>query len=157
MASGALNIPQKTLLNIVGATALLAANSANFKLALVGAGFVPNAATDELWAGISANEIAAGNGYTQGGAALTGVTLALENGKAKFTANPVVFTATGSGFPAWRRGVIYYNGTLNGKVNPVVGYFLGNDTNADIPATTPENSPLTINPNAMGLFTIGSV
>jgi hypothetical protein len=155
MATGALVIPEKAILNMVNATALLSANAANFKLALVSSAWAPNNATAEVWADVSANEIAAGNGYTAGGAALTGVSLALAAGKAKFTANPVSWTGTGAGFPAWRRGVIYYNGTLNGKVNPIVGHFLGDDTPADVPATTPSNSPLTITPNAAGLLTVG--
>jgi hypothetical protein len=155
MAVGPIVIPQKADFNFVNATNLLAANPANFKLMLVGSGWVPNNATDEVIADIGANEIAAGNGYTAGGTALTNVSLALVAGKAKFTCDPVVFNGTGAGFPAWRRGVYYYNGTLNGKVNPIVGHFLGDAAPADVPATTPANSPLTITPNAAGLLTVG--
>lgn len=151
MASGALTIPNKAKLNIESATNLL--NPANtYKLALVSSAWTPdNSDTgNEVWGDVSANEIAAGNGYTAGGATLTGVALTQTGGTVKFaTANPS-WTATGAGFPAWRRGVIYAVGTLNGKVNPIVGHFLGDAAPADVPATTTSNSPLTINCPANG-------
>jgi hypothetical protein len=64
----------------------------------------------------------------------------------------VVWTASGTGIPAWRYGVLYYLGTLNGKVNPLVGYFLGDSTPADVPLTTSTNT-LTITPSASGILT----
>ena len=42
-------------------------------------------------------------------------------------------------------------GTLNGKVDPIVGYFLGDNTPADVPATTVGNT-LTVTPNASGVM-----
>lgn len=146
MAAGTLIIPNKAKLNIESATNLL--NPANsFKLALVTSAWTPdNSDTgNEVWADVSANEIAAGNGYTAGGVALTGVTLTQTGGTVKFATGNASWTATGSGFPAWRRGVIYALGTLNGKVNPIVGHFLGDASNVDVPATTTSNSPLAIN------------
>lgn len=155
MAAGAFTVPNKAKLNFVNATDLLNANAANFKLALVTSAYTPDNtdAGHEVWADVSANEIAAGNGYTAGGVALTGVALSLSGG-VKFTCGQAQFTGTGAGIAAWRRGVIYYNGTLNGKVNPLVGHFLGDAAPADVPITTPANSPLNINPAAAGLFTI---
>lgn len=154
MPAGAIIIPNKAKLNLFSATNLLGANAANFKLALVGSAWTPdNSDTgNEVWGDASANEIAAGNGYTAGGIALTGVTLTQTGGTVKFTSSAAQWTATGSGIPAWRRGVIYYSGTLNGKVNPLVGHFLGDSTPADIPATTAPNT-LTVTPNAAGLLT----
>lgn len=61
------------------------------------------------------------------------------------------WTASGGSIPAWRRGVVYYLGTLNGKVNPLVGHFLGDSTPADIPATTAGNQ-LIVTPNASGIL-----
>lgn len=145
MAAGTLIIPNKAKLNQFNATNIL--NPANtFKLALVASTWTPdNSDTgNEVWADISANEIAAGNGYTAGGVTLTGVTLTQAGGTVKFASSNPSWTATGTGFPAWRRGVIYAVGTLNGKVNPIVGYFLGDATPADVPATTTSNSPLTV-------------
>ena len=153
MAAGAIIIPNKAFLNLFNATNLLGANAANFKLALVTNAWVPNDgdAGNELWADVSANEIAAGNGYTAGGIALTGVALTQAAGSVKFTCSAAQWTASGAGISAWRRGVIYYAGTLNGKVNPLVGHFLGDTTPADIPATAAPNT-LTITPSAAGLL-----
>jgi hypothetical protein len=69
----------------------------------------------------------------------------------KFTSAAFVWTASGTGIPAWRYGVVYYLGTLNSKVNPLVGYFLGDSTPADIPLTTSGNT-LTVTPNASGIL-----
>jgi hypothetical protein len=154
MPAGAIIIPNKAKLNLFNGTNLLGANAANFKLALVGSAWAPDNsdAGNEVWGDVSANEIANGGGYTTGGIALTGVTLTQTGGTVKFTCSAAQWTASGSGIPAWRRGVIYYAGTLNGKANPIVGHFLGDSTPADIPATAAPNT-LTVTPNAAGLLT----
>lgn len=147
-------IPDLAKLNFVNATASLSANVANFRLALVSSAWTPANATDELWSIASGNEIANGQGYTTGG--LTPATFALTNtaGVIKFTwSTASVWTASGSGIPAWRRAVLYYLGTLNSKVNPLLGHFLGDNTPADIPLTTSGNT-ITVTPNASGLWTI---
>ena len=151
MAAGAFVFPDKAKLNFFSATNLLGANTANFKLALVTSSWTPANSTDEVWADASANEIANGNGYTTGGGALTGVTLNQTSGTVKFTSSAFVWTASGGSIPAWRRGVVYYSGTLNGKVNPIVGHFLGDSTPADVPATTTGNT-LTVTPHASGIL-----
>lgn len=151
MAAGPFIFPDLAKLNFFDATNLLGANTANFKLALVSSAWTPNNSTNEVWADASANEIAAGNGYTAGGGALTGVALTQTSGTVKFTASAFVWTASGGSIPAWRRGVVYYSGTLNGKVNPIVGHFLGDSTPADVPATTDGNT-LTVTPNASGIL-----
>lgn len=151
MAAGAFVFPDLARLNFFSATNLLGANTANFKIALVTSAWTPNNSTNEVWADVSANEIAAGNGYTAGGGALTGVSLTQTSGTVKFTSSAFVWTASGGSIPAWRRGVVYYSGTLNGKVNPIVGHFLGDNTPADVPATTAGNT-LTVTPNASGIL-----
>jgi hypothetical protein len=153
MASGAFIIPNKAKLNLFNATNLLGANSANWKLALVSSAWTPdNSDTgNEVWGDVSANEIANGNGYSTGGIALTSVALSLASGVVKFTSAAAQWTASGTGIPAWRRGVIYYSGTLNSKVNPLLAHFLGDSTPADIPLTTSGN-PLTITMNASGII-----
>jgi hypothetical protein len=151
MAAGAFVFPDLAKLNFFSATNLLGANTANFRLALVASSYTPNNATNEVWADVSANEIANGNGYTTGGGTLTGVALSQTSGTVKFTSSAFVWTASGGSIPAWRRGVVYYLGTLNSKVNPIVGHFLGDSTPADIPATTVGNT-LTVTPNASGIL-----
>jgi hypothetical protein len=155
MAAAAWVIPDLARLNFTNATNILAASAANFRLALVSSSWTPVNSTDELWAVASANEIANGNGYTTGG--LTPATFALTQsaGVTKFTwSTGSVWTAAGGSIPAWRRCVLYYLGTLNSKVNPIVGHFLGDGTNIDVPATTTGNT-LTVTPNASGILTIG--
>jgi hypothetical protein len=152
MASGAFIFSDKTKLNMLeGATGLLKTGSALYRLALVSSAWTPAPTTDEVWADVSANEIANGNGYTTGGGTLASVVLNQTSGTVKFTSAAFVWTASGGSIPAWRRAVVYYLGTLNGKVNPLVGYFLGDNTPADIPATTSGNT-LTVTPNASGIL-----
>jgi hypothetical protein len=46
---------------------------------------------------------------------------------------------------------MYLSGTVWGQVNPLIGYFLGDSTPADIPLTTAGNT-ITVNQNAAGWF-----
>jgi hypothetical protein len=150
MASGLFIFPNLAKLNFFNATNILGANLANFKLLLLTNVFAPNDATNEVLADLT-DEIANGNGYSTGGIALTGVALTQAGGTVKFTSNPAVWTAAGGSIPAWRYGYLYYNGTLNSKVSPLVGHFLGDNTPADIPATTNGNT-LTVTMNAAGIM-----
>lgn len=152
MAAGPWVTPNLAKLNFFSATSLLSATAANFRWALVTNSWVPNTATDELWAVASANEIANGNGYTTGGLTPGSVALSQTSGTVKFTSAAGVWTASGTGIPAWRYLVCYYLGTLNSKVNPLVAYFLGDSTPADVPLTTAGNT-ITITPNAAGIIT----
>lgn len=152
MAAGAFVIPDLAKLNLFSATGLLQATAGNYRLALVTSSWTPVNSTDELWSVASGNELANGNGYTTGGINPGSITLNQTSGTVKFTGNAVVWTATGSGIPAWRRMVLYYLGTLNGKVNPILAHALGDSTPADIPLTTSGNT-LTITPNASGILT----
>ena len=152
MAAGVFIFPDKAKLNMFeGATALMKTASALYRLALVSSAWTPAPSTDEVWADVSANEIAGVNGYTTGGGTLASVVLNQTAGTVKFTSAAFVWTASGGSIAAWRRGVVYYLGTLNGKVNPLVGYFLGDSTPADVPATTTGNT-LTVTPNASGIM-----
>ncbi len=151
MSAGVFVFPDKAKLNFFSATGLLAANASNFKLALLSSAWTPAPSTDEVWADMSANEITAANGYSAGGIALTSVALTQTSGVVKFTSAAAIWTASGGSIAAWRRGLVYYVGTLNSKVNPVVGYFLGDTTPADIPATT-TGLTLTVTPNASGIL-----
>jgi hypothetical protein len=150
MAAGDYIIPLKAKLNLVNATNMLA-NTSNWKLALILSSWTPADSTDELWADVSAHEIAAGNGYTAGGASLTGVSLSIVGSNVVFTHSAVTWTASGGYIPAWRRGVIYYNGTLNSKVKPLLAHFLANDAPADASAT-PDTKLLTVNPPTNGVI-----
>jgi hypothetical protein len=151
MAAGAFVFPYKSRLNFASATNLLAANTSNFKLALILSTWTPVDATDEVWADVSAHEIPAGNGYTGGGASLSGVSLTQSSGIVTFTHSSVTWTASGGYIPAWRRGLIYYNGTLNSLVKPILGHFLANSAPADALATA-DTKQLVITPHANGVL-----
>lgn len=49
--------------------------------------------------------------------------------------------------------MLYVSGTVDGYVNPLIGYFLGDSAPADVPATTDTNT-LTITVPAGGWFDI---
>ena len=82
------------------------------------------------------NEIANGNGYTTGGVSLSAPTVAayLTTGF-KFSTGNASWTASGTGIPAWRYGVLYVSGSLWGITSPLLGYFTGDSTPADVPLT----------------------
>lgn len=150
MAAGAFIFPDKAKLNFFSATDLL--NPANtFKIALITSSYTPAPSTMEVFADVT-NELTTSGGYTAGGITLASVSLTQTGGVVKFTTGSAVWTASGAGIPAWRYGLVYASGTLNGKVNPIVGYFLGDSTPADIPLTTSGNT-LTVTPSASGILT----
>jgi hypothetical protein len=150
MASGAWVVPNKSILNLVNATNLL--NQSTYKITLHTSAWTPNNATNEVFADAT-NELSTGNGYTAGGITLASVTLTESSGTTKFDSADPVWTASGGSIPAWRHAVIRAVGTINGKVDPIIAYFLGDTTPADIPATTDTNT-LTIQMHANGIITI---
>ena len=127
------------------------AATGNLRMALVGSAYTPDATNTghSLWASVSANEIANGNGYTTGGATLSSVAVATTTNGFKLSSSNPSWTASGAGIPAWRYMVMYYLGTLWGMTNPVIAYCLGDSTPADVQLTTSGN-PLTINCPAGG-------
>ncbi len=98
--------------------------SDTFKIILMATGFVFNRATHETYADVSASELATGNGYTAGGATLTGVAVTEDdtNHKAAITWSNPSWTASGGSIgPA--AGAIIYDDTISSPVaDPIVGY-----------------------------------
>lgn len=138
------NLDDLSIQSLLGATV---------KLALVDSDYTPNAANNghSLWADVSADEIANGDGYTTGGETVANDATNLVTNGHNYTSDNVEWTASGSGIPAWRYGVMYVLGTLWGKTNPLIGYFVGDSTPADVPLTTAGN-PLTITVPGAGWF-----
>jgi hypothetical protein len=128
---------------------------ATVKVALVTSSYTPNAAYDghDEWADVSANEITTAGGYAAGGATLANDAATGITGGFKYDADDVTWTAAGGSIDAWRYAVIYVSGSLWGKTSPVIGYFLGDSTPADVPATPTANN-LTIQWNAPGIFDV---
>lgn len=98
------------------------------------------------------NELASANGYTTGGATLASPTITAITGGYKFSTSSGSWTASGAGIPAWRYGIIYVSGSLWGITSPLLGYFTGDSTPADVPLTASGNT-LQINCPANGWFT----
>lgn len=148
MASGPFIFPNKAKLAFFAGA--IAAASNTFKMTLHTSSFSPNDATNEVYADL-ANELSTGGGYTSGGITLSGASLTQTTGTVTFTFTAPVWTASGSGIPAWRYAYVRAVGTINGKVDPIVGHFLADTTPADEPATTAGNT-LTVTPNASGVM-----
>ena len=126
---------------------------ATIKIALITSTVAPDATVtgNSLWADLSANELASANGYTAGGATLATPTATAITSGYKLTTGNASWTASGGSIPAWRYAVLYVSGSLWGMTNPLIGYFLGDTTPADIPATTVGNT-LGLNCPATGWF-----
>ena len=138
------NLDDLRMQDLVGATV---------KIALVSSAYTPDATNTghDEWGDVSANEIANGNGYTTGGATLANDAVSTITNGHKYDSDDPAWTASGGSIPAWRYAVMYVSGSLWGKTSPVIGYFLGDSTPADVPATT-DGNPLTINVHANGWF-----
>jgi hypothetical protein len=130
--------------DIVGAT---------IKAALVSSSWTPDTSTtgNSVWADVSANEVS-GNGWTAGGETLTSVVATAISGGHKVSSASPSKTATGEVFLRSDTSSDV-SGSLWSMTNPLIGYFLGDTTPADVPATTVGNS-LTINCPANGWFDI---
>lgn len=129
--------------------------TATVKLALVTSSYTPNSSETGhgVWADVSANEIASGGGYTTGGETIASDVATAITGGFMYDSADVVWTASGGGIAAHRYYVMYVSGSLWGLTNPLIGYFLGDSTPADIPATTAGNT-LTAAPPAGGWFDV---
>ena len=104
-------------------------DTATIKLMLVTSSYTPST-THTIKADIT-NEVASGDGYTTGGTALVNpaVTYTQSPSAGKFDADDHVIAALTKVF---RYGILYVEGTVNGIVNPLIGYILYDTTPADI-------------------------
>jgi hypothetical protein len=124
------------------------------KLLLTTSSYTPDtSATGNTVLADVTNELANGNGYTTGGVALSSPTITAISGGFKFTTSNAAWTASGTGIPAWRNGVLYVSGALWGITSPLLAYFVGDSAPADVPLTASGNS-LTITCPANGWFTV---
>lgn len=120
-------------------------------VALVKSTYTPDAVNHDTWSDVSGDEITNGNGYATGGVALASPVLAAVTRGWKFSTANAIWTASGGAIPAWRYAVFYAAGTVNSVVNPLIGYFVGDATPADIQAT-PDAGSNTLACPAAGWF-----
>lgn len=128
---------------------------ATVKLALLASGYTPSITSTgghAVWGDISASQIATGNGYVNGGTTLTNDVATAIAGGFKYASDNAAWTATGGNIAAWRYGVLYASGTLWSLTSPLIGYFLGDSSPANVPATTTGNT-LTVACPTAGWFT----
>lgn len=118
----------------------------NLYVALVLSTYTYNAA-HTVWADVSANEAATGDGYTTGGANLTTNTLTYSGATATFDADDVAWAALTKTF---RFAVLYVNATVNSIVKPVICCILLDSTPANIVVS---GATYTLSWNASGIFT----
>ena len=115
------------------------------KVALFTASYTPAQDTDELYSGISANEVASGNGYTTGGNAVTtsAPTYTAGTNLSTFDAtDPATWTASGAGFAF--RYIVTYDSTSG----VLIGY---NDYGTTL--TLNAGDTFTFSFDATGVFT----
>ena len=128
-------------------------NSHTFKTTLHTSTYVPDAAAHTIYSHIT-GEVANANGYTTGGKTLINTALTNTGGTVKWTADNLVWSATGGSIIA-RYAVVWASGTLGGVVNPLVGYITLND-NAGTPldVTVTDGNTLTLQWNVAGIITL---
>lgn len=126
-------------------------NTDTIKVALVDSGY-SFAATDDIWGDVSADEVAAGDGYTTGGETLANQAVSLTDSpaKSKFDADDLVWTALTKVF---RFGIIYAVKSVGSPavVNPLIACILFDTAPADI---TVSGVDFTIQWNASGIITL---
>lgn len=86
-----------------------------FKIILMEPGFVFNKVTHRTYADVSAWELPSGNGYTTGGATLTGINILVNNvaNRAEITWNSANWSATGGSLTT--SGAIIYNDSTDAE------------------------------------------
>jgi hypothetical protein len=108
------------------------------------------AATHVVYADLT-NELSTANGYTNGGATMTGASWDHSGATATFDTADTQWVASGGSITA-RRAVIRAIGTFNSQVDPLVASILLDTTPADVTVT--DGNTLALQWNASGIFTV---
>jgi hypothetical protein len=140
MAAGPITVPVDNLILFFDGTFDL--DSDTFHLALFNSSF---SVATRFYS--TTNELATGDGYTQGGEEIANPDLGEVGGVVTFTGDPVEWNASGGDLTA-RYGVIY----RVGGGDPILGYFLLDDTPADVTVT--DGNSLTVTWAANGIVRV---
>jgi hypothetical protein len=128
-------------------------NSNTFKCTLHTSAYTPNASSQTQMSHINA-EVANANGYTTGGKTLTTIGLVNTAGTVKWSADNLVWSATGGSIVA-RYAVISATNTANGVTAPLVGYITLNDNGGSpLDVTVTDGNTLTLQWNVSGIITL---
>lgn len=117
-------------------------DATNIYLALVDSDYTFSAA-HTIWADVSAEEVATGDGYTTGGAQLASHSV----NSTRWDAADVSWAALTKTF---RYGVLYVNATVNSIVKPLIACIVFDSTPADI---TMAGGTFSVQWNASGIVT----
>jgi hypothetical protein len=146
MAAGAFTAYSNAVLSLTqGALAL---SSGTYVMVLLSNAYTPAPNSDTHWSDISANEIATGSGYTQGGVVLSSVTDTLAAGTITFNATPPSWPTFSATFRY--AAIVRRAGSSLAGTDPLVCYC--DCTGAG--SVTGGGGTLTITPNASGILTI---
>jgi hypothetical protein len=139
-------------LNTLRGIDLSVGGTSNFNVALVTSSYTPNVSTDAVWATVSANEVSGVTGYTAGGQGLNAPTLTLSGSTVTFAEGTnTVWNISGGSTLTCRYAVLYANGTFNTLVNPLIAYYLLDNSPANVVVSS--GNSLTIAWNASGIIT----
>ena len=105
-------------------------NDDTIKCALMASGYIFDKDAHATWADVSANELAAGNGYTSGGATMTvsSITEDDTNDRLEVVYNDIVWTASGGNIGPTCGAITYDDATSD---DTIIGYLdFGSDQTA---------------------------
>lgn len=146
MSAGAFTLFQRGILRLLDGTIDLDSHSLKAVLttsAQALSGGFTGASGDCRYADLTA-ELATANGYTAGGVALTGVSLAIAGSYVKFTANPISWSLTNS--ITFKYLAIYDDTAANKNLL----CFVDMDTGGG--SVSPGAGPLSVTPDANGII-----
>lgn len=117
------------------ATKVIDFDNDSFKIILMTDSFIFNKDTHHAYADVSASELGTGNGYTAGGATLSGVTVTEDdtNDYTSIVANNATWTASGGAIGPTIGAIIYDDTVAAPTAKPIVGFidFATAQTQAD--------------------------
>lgn len=108
-------------------------------------------ATNHCYADISANELASGNGYTTGGATVSGTSLANSSGTETLNASYTTWTSTTGNMGPFRY-VVYYDSTPS-SCKTLIGWY---DNGSSITLNGVNGDTFTVTPTGGALFTLAA-
>ncbi len=87
-------------------------------------GYTPNIDSHQVWADVSSTEYGSGSGYTAGGQALAGKSVAQDNtnDRASFDANDLTWPSLGPLSPATPSHAVVWNDTPASPADPLICY-----------------------------------
>lgn len=125
--------------------------SSDIKLALLTDAYTPDLDTHTVWGDVSAAEVAAGDGYTAGGAQLPNRAVTRTVSITKWTGDNVTFAGLTKTF---KYGILYVDATVNGVIKPLIAVIDFDDSGTDAVITVTD-AAYTVQWHADGIWESG--